>query len=411
LAELFAIPARIVELTDAGLFEAVTNSLGLRRTGRLIDNKRTFTGITGLYDGRVFPDPKPISTIFLDTQVFVAASFNFNTAAFQALLKHFQSGRLRLLMTDVTMSEIRSNIAEGVEKEIALQLAFIKKARFLKSASLPEAVASVTPMDADVIAENLYAAFETFMQVGRAMKADVARIEAGPIFEKYFAGISPFSDSADKKFEFPDAFVLEALGQWAEDREDFVFVVSGDELFREGSKRFTGLVPMTTLVELLDYLANEEQKRAEFVRTRVKDSLEKISRMTEEAFEDNYFWVEDEDGEATVIVDDLTLIEGPEIISLNQDFGTLQLVFNADYTARLDYRDSATSVYDNETGRLIYAEECEEEVKRKVKLTVEIEVSFDEDKADEVTIESVNIASPSEGFGIEISRTADWPYK
>jgi hypothetical protein len=51
------------------------------------------------------------------------------------------------------------------------------------------------------------------------MKADVARIEAGPIFEKYFAGISPFSHTADKKFEFPDAFVLEALGQWAEDRE------------------------------------------------------------------------------------------------------------------------------------------------------------------------------------------------
>jgi hypothetical protein len=314
-------------------------------------------------------------------------------------------------MTDVTMSEIRSNIAEEVHKEIALQLAFIKKARFLKSASLPEAVASVTPMDPDVIAQNLYAAFETFMQAGRAMKADVARIEAAPIFEKYFAGIPPFSDTADKKFEFPDAFVLEALGQWAEDREDFVFVVSGDELFRKGSKKFTGLVPMTTLVELLDYLANEERKRAEFVRMRVKDSLEKISRMTKEAFEDNYFWVEDEDGEATVIVDDLTLIEGPEIISLDADFGTLQLVFNADYTARLDYRDAATSVYDNETDRLIYAEEREEDVKRKVKLTVEIEVSFDEDNPDEVTIESVNIVSPSEGFGIETSQATDWPYK
>jgi hypothetical protein len=156
---------------------------------------------------------------------------------------------------------------------------------------------------------------------------------------------------------------------------------------------------MTTLVELLDYLANEERKRANFVRTRVKDSLEKISRMTKEAFEGNYFWVEDEDGEATVIVDDLTLIEGPEIISLDAEFGTLQLVFNADYTARLDYRDSATSVYDSETDRLIYAEEREEDVKRKVKLTVEIEVSFDEDNRDEVTIAAreVSIPKPSEG--------------
>lgn len=60
---------------------------------------------------------------------------------------------------------------------------------------------------------------------------------------------------------------------------------------------------------------------------------------------------------------------------------------------------------------MIYAEEREEDVNRKVKLTVEIEVYFDEDNPNEVTIESVNIVSPSEGFGIETSRAADWPHK
>ncbi len=359
----------------------------------------------------VLPAPKPISTVFLDTQVFVAASFNFSSAPFQALLKHFQSGRLRLLTTDVTLSEAGSNIVEEVQKEVILQAGFIKKARLLKSVSLPEAVASVTPINPDAAIQNLSAAFETFTQVGKAMRADVAGIEAGPIFEKYFAGVPPFSDTANKKFEFPDAFVLEALGQWAEAREEFVFVVSGDELFREGCKKFTGLVPMTSLVELLDYLANEEQKRAEFVRTRVKDNLEKISALTKEAFEDNYFWVEDEDGEATVVVDELPLIEGPEIIAMDADFGTVQLVFEAQYTAHLDYRDSATSIYDKETDRLIYAEEREEEVKRNVKLTVETEVSFDEENPDDVTIDSVSIVSPSEGFGIQTSEAADWPYK
>ena len=314
-------------------------------------------------------------------------------------------------MTDVTVGEIRNNISEEVKKEIALHLAFIKKARFLKSASLPEVAASVTEMAPEGITQNLYAAFESFMQAGKAMNANVAHIKAGPIFEKYFASIAPFRDTADKKFEFPDAFVLEALGQWAEEREDFVFVISGDELFRDGCRKFTGLIPMTTLVELLDYLANEAQQRADFVRERVKDDLDRIRRKTKEAFEGNEFWVEDEDGEATVIVDDLVLIEGPEIISLDADFGTLQLVFDADYTALLDYRDSATSVYDHETNRLIYAEEREEHVKGMVSLTVEIEVLFDEDNPDEVRIESVNIVSPSEGFGIKPSRIANWPYK
>lgn len=81
------------------------------------------------------------------------------------------------------------------------------------------------------------------------------------------------------------------------------------------------------------------------------------------------------------------------------------------HTARLDYRDSATSVYDKETDQLIYAEERQEAVQRKMKLTVQTEVSFDEDNPEEVKIDSVNVVSPSEGFGIETSQAADWAYK
>ena len=63
---------------------------------------------------------------------------------------------------------------------------------------------------------------------------------------------------------------------------------------------------------------------------------------------------------------------------MDADFGTVQLVFDAHYTAQLEYRDSATSVYDKEIGQLIFAEEREEEVQRTVTLTVETEISFDE---------------------------------
>lgn len=91
------------------------------------------------------------------------------------------------------------------------------------------------------------------------MPANVATVGAGPIFGKYFAGAPPFSDAANKKFEFLDAFVVQALAKLAEDREEFVFVISGDKLFRHASIKFTGLVPMTTLAELLDYLANAQR--------------------------------------------------------------------------------------------------------------------------------------------------------
>lgn len=375
------------------------------------DRATNWSAFGSRYDGFVLPEPKPISTVFLDTQVFVAASFNFNAAPFKSLLKYFESGRLRLLLTDVTIAEVKSNITEEVGKEIGHHAAFIKKARFLKSSSIAEVLAAVTPLNEDAIVQDLLTSFDQFTKAGRAMIADVASVEAGPIFEKYFAGAPPFSDAANKKSEFPDAFVLQALGQWAEDREEFVFVVSGDELFRNGSRKFTGLVPMTTLAELLDYLANEDEKRAEFVRAKIKDNLAKITAQATEAFEDNFYWVENEEGDATVEVDNLTLMDEPEILSIDADFATVQLMFKAEYTAHLDYRDSATSVPDKETGGYLYFEDREEEVNREAELTVQVEVSFDEDKPDELSIDSVAVVSPSGGFGIETSDANHWPYK
>jgi hypothetical protein len=42
---------------------------------------------------------------------------------------------------------------------------------------------------------------------------------------------------------------------------------------------------------------------------------------------------------------------------------------------------------------------------------VEVQVSFDEDTPDVVTIDDVVIVTPSGGFAIEIDDQAEWPYK
>jgi hypothetical protein len=48
-------------------------------------------------------DPNDASDgVFLDAQVFEAASFNFTTTAFVSLQEQLESGRLRLILTDTT---------------------------------------------------------------------------------------------------------------------------------------------------------------------------------------------------------------------------------------------------------------------------------------------------------------------
>ena len=53
--------------------------------------------------------------VFLDTQAFEAASFNFSSASFAALNKYRETGRLRLVLTDITVAECED---ESVKRSI-----------------------------------------------------------------------------------------------------------------------------------------------------------------------------------------------------------------------------------------------------------------------------------------------------
>lgn len=60
-----------------------------------------------------------------------------------------------------------------------------------------------------------------------------------------------------------------------------------------------------------------------------------------------------------MVVGDLTLTSEPEILSIDADIATVQLIFSAEYTAHPKYRDSATSVRDKETSDYLYFEDRE----------------------------------------------------
>lgn len=55
---------------------------------------------------------------------------------------------------------VKNNIVEEVGKEIGHHAAFIKKARFLRSSSIAEVAATITPLDADAVIQDLLDSFE-----------------------------------------------------------------------------------------------------------------------------------------------------------------------------------------------------------------------------------------------------------
>ena len=56
--------------------------------------------------------------IFLDTEAYEAESFNTESTHFKALAKHLESRRLRLVITDITKTEVHKRIDKRCREEL-----------------------------------------------------------------------------------------------------------------------------------------------------------------------------------------------------------------------------------------------------------------------------------------------------
>ncbi len=263
-----------------------------------------------------------------------------------------------------------------------------------------DGVANVyTAIDVDKVIEERKAAFIDFLKKYEAEELEATAQDAGPVFEKYFASEPPFDTTKDKKSEFPDAFVVEALIKWTEDNGTDLFVVTGDEPFRDACDECDELRPLRTLAELLDHVAQDDEKLANFVRQEIKEHFPEIQKRISESFESLDFHVIDEWGDVEMEVDNVAFSE-PEIIDLDKKTATVRLPVKIYFVADLTYDDSATGVYDSEDQRTYYLEQRNVKVRRKRDGEVEVRVLMDGTDPDAFEIEDVELTEPEKGFGI-----------
>jgi hypothetical protein len=150
---------------------------------------------------------------------------------------------------------------------------------------------------------------------------------------------------------------------------------------------------------------------AEFVRTETLKREKEISADVKKEFEDRYYYVEDEDGDAEVRLKRLKLRDTPEIIEIKDGEALLQLNFEAEYRADLSYNDSSNAIYDSEEKRLVYFDTRHEHVDREIDLVVEVRVSYEQMEPASFEIIGVSVTEPADGFGVETENSHDWPYK
>ncbi|WP_455928826.1 PIN domain-containing protein [Pseudomonas fluorescens] len=164
---------------------------------------------------------------FLDTNVYEGKNFQFLTHSLGSLKELVESGEVRLLINSVTINEVRGHIREKCVAAAAEVKAITKKAMILRSMPDIAAYGVFEPLDAADLEKVLVDNFESFLNNKNVEYFSVDNVLPSRVFDSYFSVKAPFA-LGEKRKEFADAFVLEALKDFADERGHYVHVISSD---------------------------------------------------------------------------------------------------------------------------------------------------------------------------------------
>jgi hypothetical protein len=285
----------------------------------------------------------------LDTSFFISKGFNFRNEEMLSLSKLGASGAIQILIVDLTLREVESNMREAAKTAHSK----LSQSDFGVLRSLPLFRRFNDIYGDDRIFEYLYKNFQKFITTSKTKIISSNDVFPGTVFDRYFRRLPPFTADAKKnrKGEFPDAFALEAVNLWCTTNQERAYLISSDSDWHEFGKMSMELfddqprlIALASISELIDMVIRND------------DALVDTSR-----FADTIFDYQKENIEAEVLrdirrckfvqrgedVEDYSLdtgvlnikIESTEMVSVNRDHAVYIVHLQIDLVLR--YQDNS----------------------------------------------------------------------
>ncbi|RAJ11077.1 uncharacterized protein DUF4935 [Chitinophaga skermanii] len=342
--------------------------------------------------------------IFIDTQAFVSNNF-FQNKNLKRLAYWGGINFVNLYLTEITKSEIKSNIREDLlnaKQEInRFKDNISKRARILRNIPEFKAYIELPELNIELDFSKLSMELEMFIKEGNVQTVPYEYADLKTIVTKYFKGEKPFSPGK-KKYEFPDAIVLSALDSWCLEKREKIYVISGDSDFKGyESER---LIPVSDIKEMLDKINKQYNKDldgwlSEIFEVSKGEIIEKLSHAFEEKVKDELSFEIDINRVKTINIEiyDFSIVDKE-----NEGYYTLQFDYDIKCEIEVTYNNYSFSIYDKEDDRYYGYDRSRAKVELETTQTaeVELEVYYERDIAAEdadVSILSVYTTIPDEG--------------
>ncbi len=339
--------------------------------------------------------------VFVDSSVFISKNYNYNHPSFIALKEAIRDERINLLITDVTIAEIKANIDEDITKASQALRKIRNTAKALRN--IPSLNESAIFEDIDQISINtqLTEQLEQFLKNTKADTLPVAEADTRFVFSCYFKKSPPFGDGK-KKSEFPDAFVLSTLSEWAESMQEEVIVVSQDSDMLGIEGHFPRLSVVDSLEKFLSKVTSYFDELAPTAQRLLEQNLKEIEGRIAKEFQWLGFILANQDGE----VNETRITEIGDIsaylIALNHAKNggpaeaRFELTATIEFEADVSYDNLETASYDSEDGMLIPWETIERTILCSEVVQVDLSFLFHTKQPHNVEIDELNLHTPKD---------------
>lgn len=331
--------------------------------------------------------------LLIDTSIFYSANFDFQSKSFAALASAIQGGRAHLYLSPVTRKEVRRHILTKVREAAVAGKKFRQQASILWNVREPAFQAVFTKWSETAVLKKLLKQFQAFIKATDARMIPLEGASVGDVFNAYFAIRSPFEARADKRNEFPDAFVVSSALSWCVKTDQSIYVVSSDKGMCEACTNSKHLHALPSIEAFLDLLTRHDNRFADLANQVYDRSRGEILNIIEQEFTAAGFVLADQDGDVNDVQIERTTIGNAFLLSASERSAIFDVKAEIRFTADVSYADMDTAIYDSEEKSLIPTRYIGRSTKpQEQTVSFEIVLEFDPDNHEgvEVGCNSVN---------------------
>ncbi len=343
-----------------------------------------------------------MDTVFLDTSIFIKENFLAGKKINQ-LLRLAENGHIEILITPVTIGEVKSVFQKWVKETEKLYLGFKKntEVKALWNTSIGSKV--LVLLKTKEICLEFNSKFDEAISNSQMTIVDYATVDIKDIFEKYFSNSYPFNGT-DKKSEFPDAVVLKLLESWCDDnkKDCIVFSTDGDFLNYK-HPRLT--ISADYDIYLSDKLTQINKYRAEIldkiyvaerpiwheaVKARIDEELEEWDKFS--AFVNDFEIHDVSDLEVKILRDSYTIVQ----LTNDENEIKIEVTMTVEIKANIVADDPEFTYYDSDDKSYHYFETATVGANTTEFITCILSIFLisEDDNAGEFTIEEFNEGEP-----------------